>query len=128
MVQWFGNHVVKTTSTLQTCVGLNVAETEYYALCYGVNYGLGFPAFLFDIEVPVSLEVESDNNSARSFFSKQGLGKQRHVITKYLWMQDAVASQRLIIKRVPTAKNTSDILTKSTNGKTFGDHWVVWET
>lgn len=122
MVQWFGNHVVKRTSTLQTCVGLNVAETEYYALCHGASHGLGLQAFLLDIGVLVSLEIESDSNSARSFSSRQGLGKQKHVMTRYLWMQDAVASQRLISKKVPTAKNTSDILTKSTDGTTLRKH------
>ena len=70
----------------------------------------------------MSLKVESDSNFARSFSSRQGLGKQKHVMTRYLWMQDAVASQRLIIKRVPTDKITSDILTKSTDGTTLRKH------
>ena len=58
---------------------MNVAECEFYALCHGASHGLRLQAFLVDLGLEMKLEVESDNNSARFFSSRQGLGKQRHV-------------------------------------------------
>ena len=41
MVQRLGTHCVKATSNLQASAGLNVGETEYYALVHGSVHGLG---------------------------------------------------------------------------------------
>lgn len=49
-VQRLGTHLLKSNSVLQTSVGLNVAETEYYALCYGAAQGLGLKSFMKDSE------------------------------------------------------------------------------
>ena len=101
---------------------MNVAECEFYALCHGASHGLRLQAFLVDLGLEMKLEVESDNNSAQSFSSRQGLGKQRHVQTRFLWLQDAVAAERVSIKRIPTSLNTSDILTKAVDGSTLRKH------
>ena len=122
MVQRLGSHVLKATSNLQTSVGLNVAETEFYALCHGAAHGLGLQSFLSDLNVSLSLVIESDSNSARSFSSRLGLGKQRHVMTRFLWLQDAVSTKRLEIRRVPTKENVSDILTKPCDATTLQKH------
>lgn len=121
-VQRLGMHCLKTTSNLQTSVGLNVAETEYYALCHGAAHGLGLKAHLEDLNLPLRLILESDSNSARSFASRLGLGRQRHVQTRYLWLQDAVSAKRLDIKRVGTNSNVSDILTKPCDATTLEKH------
>ena len=90
-VAYFGQHVVKTTSNLQSAIGLNVSESDYYALVHGGAHGLGLQAFPNDLGVKVNVEVASDSSSAKSFASRQGLGKQRHVQTRYLWLQERVA-------------------------------------
>ena len=41
MVQRLGRHPVKTTSILQTSVGLSVSEGEFYALVHGTAHRLG---------------------------------------------------------------------------------------
>ena len=79
-------------------------------------------SYLKDLGIDVSLTVESDSNSARPFASRLGLGRQRHVHTRYLWLQDAVASKRLLVKRVPTRDNVSDILTKPCDATTLNTH------
>ena len=121
-VQRFGSHLLKSNSNLQTSIGLNVAETEYYALCHGAAHGLGLQSFMRDLNLNVTLMVESDSNSARSFASRLGLGRQRHVQTRYLWLQSAVAGGRVEIKRVPTKDNVSDILTKPCDASTLVRH------
>ena len=69
MVQRLGRHPIKTTSNLETSVGLNVSERDFYALVHAAAYGLGL-----------------DSSSAKASASRRGLGKQRHVQTRYLWI------------------------------------------
>ena len=47
-------------------------------------------SFMRDMMVELDVIVESDSTSAKSFASRKGLGKQRHVQTRYLWIQDRV--------------------------------------
>ena len=79
MVIRLGTHVVKTTSNLQTSVGLNVSECEFYALVHGGAHSLGMKAFLADLGLSLSIALESDSDAAGAFCSRRGLGKQRHV-------------------------------------------------
>ena len=84
MVQRLGAHCVKATANLQASAGLNVGETEYYALVHGAVHGLGLQSYLRDWGLHFDLVIESDSTRAKSFASWQGLGKQRHVQTRYL--------------------------------------------
>ena len=121
-VAYFGQHVVKTTSNLQSAIGLNVSESEYYALVHGGAHGLGLQAFLNDLGVKVDVEVASDSNSAKSFASRQGLGKQRHVQTRYLWLQERVALKHITVRKIKGTENESDILTKAVAAPTMQKH------
>ena len=122
MVQTFGRHVIKATSNLQSVIGLNVSESEYYALVHGGSHGLGLQAYFLDIGIKVGLVVLSDSTSAKSFASRRGLGKQRHVMTRFLWLQQVVAAERLCVKKVHTSNNLSDVLTKHTDAKLSMKH------
>ena len=115
MVQRLGTHCVKATSNLQASAGLNVGETEYYALVRGAVHGLGLQSYLEDWGIRLDLEIESDSTSAASFASRQGLGKQRHV-------QERVARREFEIKKVAGDLNVSDILTKSCPGVLLQRH------
>ena len=54
----------------------------------------------------------SDASAARSFASRRGLGKQRHVETRWLWLQAEVAQGTVVVKQVGTEQNPADVLTK----------------
>ena len=70
----------------------------------------------------VLLKYFSLGNAAKAFASRQGLGKQRHVQTRYLWIQNQVAMGVIRIIKVKTAHNYSDILTKVMPGVTIQKH------
>ena len=114
MVQRLGMHCVKATSNLQASAGLNVGETEYYALVHGAVHGLGLQSYVRDLGLHLDLIMESDSTSAKSFACRQGLGKQRHVQTRYLWVQERIARKEFVIQKVESGRNVSDILTKCT--------------
>ena len=122
MVMRLGQHAVRSSSNLQSAIGLNVSEAEFYALVQGSAHGLGMQAFLRDLGLSVNIIVESDSNSAKSFASRKGLGKQRHVQTRFLWIQERIALGHFQIRKVGTEDNVSDILTKSMPAKTLEKH------
>ena len=116
MAMYLGRHLIKATSNLQSVLGLNVSESEYYALVHGACHGLGVQANFLDLGVHLGLIV------AKAFASRQGLGKQRHVQTRFLWLQQAVAASRVVIRKISTTKNTSDILTKAVDRPLLEQH------
>ena len=115
-------HCVKATSNLQASSSLNVGETEYYALVHGAVHGLGMQSYLVDWGMHLGVIIESDSTSAKSFASRQGLDKQRHVQTRYLWVQERIARKEFEIQKVQGEKNVSDILTKATSGSLLEKH------
>ena len=89
-----------------------MSEAEYYALCHGGAHGLALQAYLRDLGLNSSVTVQSDSSSAKAFASRRGLGKQRHVQTRFLWIQERVACGHLAIRKIPGSTNVADILTK----------------
>ena len=116
LVVQLGDHTVKTSSWIQSTVALSSGESEFYALVKGAAYGLSIQALLKDWNVNVTLRVVSDSSAARSFASRRGLGKQRHVQTRYLWIQERVGEGHVKIMAGPVKINDSDILTKAVSG------------
>ena len=100
-----GGHAVKHSSNLLGATGLNVSECEYYALTHGAAHGLGLRSYTTDLGFEMSLEILSDSSAARAFASRRGLGRQRHVQTRFLWLQ-RVAAAHLSVPRI-TSQTTS---------------------
>jgi hypothetical protein len=125
LVQCFGAHVLKTSSNLQSAIGLNVSECEYYALCAGACHGLALQAYFRDLGLELKVVVSSDSTSAKSFASRRGLGRQRHVETRYLWLQQRVKFGHVAVRKVATEFNVSDILTKALDAITLWRHMDV---
>lgn len=122
MVVRLNDHVIKTSSNLQTSIGLNVSEAEYYALVHGAAHGLGLRSYFADLGLPMDIVVQSDSNAAKAFASRRGLGKQRHVMTRYLWLQERVKCNHISLQKISTDDNFSDILTKSVSAAVMQKH------
>jgi hypothetical protein len=97
---------------MQSTIALNSGESEFYALIKGAATGLGFLALLEDWGIKVPLKLHTDSSACLSFVSRRGLGTQRHVQTRYLWVQQYVADGAFKVVKVLGAENHSDILTK----------------
>ena len=78
----------------------------------GTGQGLGFQALLQDLGVTVPLRVWTDSSAALGICSRVGLGKLRHIDTHTLWVQQAVRSRRVELKKVLGEENPADLLTK----------------
>jgi hypothetical protein len=68
----------------------------------------------------VVLKLKTDSSAAQGFCNRKGLGRQRHVSTRFLWLQDKVARKEIRIEKVGTADQLADLLTKSMSRK-----WLV---
>ena len=108
-----GKHLLRHLSTLQTTIALSSAEAEFYALTAGAAYSLGVQSFFRDWGTEVELTCHSDSSSGLGFASRRGLGRIRHVETRYLWLQERVASKHLRVLKVHTDENPADVLTKA---------------
>ena len=97
-----GKHTLKTWATTQPTVALSSAEAEYYALVDGAARGLAIKNTVNELgakmQTPIMTNVMlgTDSSSAKSFASRRGLGKMRHMEVKMLWLQNAVKDGQVI--------------------------------
>jgi len=120
-----GEHTVKHGSNLQTTVALSSGESEYYGLVKGGAAGLGLQSLLSDWGFDWEVELSSDSSAARGHVARRGLGKMRHIQTRYLWLQERVGEGHLKVKPIPGKINPADILTKSVSGTDLVRHLSV---
>ena len=110
-----GDHCIKTWSSTQGAVALSVCEAEYYALVEGASRVKGIAAMAKELGIEAEVEVMdalTDSSSAKSFASRRGAGRIRHIEVRWLWLQDEVAKGRVKLRKVAGERNPADILTK----------------
>ncbi|CAK0892530.1 unnamed protein product [Prorocentrum cordatum] len=129
-VAMLGHHVVKHGSNLQSTVSLSSGESEYYALVKGGSVGLGLHSLFADWGLDLKVELASDSSAARGHVQRRGLGKMRHVQSRYLWIQERVGKGDISIAAVPGKNNVADVLTKSVGGSLLRRHMAtlnIWD-
>ena len=114
-----GMHCVKHGSNLQSTISLSFGESEYYAL---VKASAIVRELLEDWGEKYDLAVYSDSSAARGTASRRGLGKLRHVQTRYLWIQERIANDDFKLLQIGTKLNTADLCTKPVNRETCEQH------
>jgi hypothetical protein len=108
----FGGHAIKHWSSTQASVALSSGAAEFAGVIRGAGQGLGSQALLKDLGVAAPLRVWTDSSAAIGICSRQGLGKLRHLDTHTLWIQQAVRTKRVDLRKVPGEENPADLLTK----------------
>jgi hypothetical protein len=107
-----GESAIKTWSSTQTSVSLSSGEAEFYGVIKGAGMGLGFQSLLADLNIRIPVRVWTDSSAAVGICSRQGLGKMRHIDTHLLWIQQAVRSRRIDLRKVAGESNPADLYTK----------------
>ena len=75
-----GRHTLRAWTSTQTTVATSSAEAEFYAMVEGASRGLGLRSMLGELGVVTGVvELHTDSSAAKSFASRRGLGKMRHV-------------------------------------------------
>ena len=110
LVLLFGRHCLKTFSSVQEPIGLSSGESEFYACVKGGAALLGMRSSMLDWRVcpKLSLKIRTDSSAAKGFATRRGLGRQRHVSTRFLRLQDKVSKGELTMVKVGTADQLAD--------------------
>ena len=125
-----GDHCIKTWSHTQDALAMSSCEAEFYAMAEGAleaamgslgpvvegaTWALGAQAEARELGVMVAdvvVELSTDSSSAKSFASRRGLGRNRHVEVKWLWLQAAVSQGKIKLRKIPGSQNPADVCTK----------------
>jgi hypothetical protein len=107
-----GSHTAKTWSTTQSSIALSSGEAEFNGVVRGAGVGLGYQSLLRDLGQDLPLRVWSDSTASIGICSRQGLGKLRHLDTHTLWIQQAVRTGRVDLRKVLGDVNPADLFTK----------------
>ena len=119
-----GQHCLKTWSTTQSSPALSSCEAEYYAVVDGASRALGMQTAAKELGIGVeelTVEMATDSSGAKSFASRRGSGRIRHIEVKWLWLQNAVADGRFRMTKVAGTKNPADIVTKYKSLREYQD-------
>jgi len=110
----FGLHCLKTWSCTQGAVALSSAEAEFYAMIEATTRAKGIVNVMSEIGFNISepIHLFTDSSAAKSFVSRQGLGKMKHLEIRDLWLQREVGMNRVIVHKVDGTLNPADLMTK----------------
>ena len=108
-----GGHCLKTWSSTQSSPALSSCEAEYYAMVDGATRVLGLEEAARELGiVGAGVDLETDASAAKSYASRRGAGRIRHIEVKWLWLQKAVADGRFRLVKLVGTENPADVLTK----------------
>lgn len=110
-----GAHLVKTWSTTRTTISFSNGEAEHYAVVKTVGVGLGIQGYLRDLGVHLELCVHTDSSAAVGIAKRVGLGTQRHLAVRTLWIQSKLRSKAFELFKVRGEANPADLFTKHLN-------------
>ena len=107
-----GQRTIKSWSSTQASVALSSGEAEFNGVVRGSGIGLGCQSLLRDLRIEMPVRVWTDSSAAIGICTRQGLGKLRHLDTHTLWVQQAVRSGRIDLRKVLGEVNPADLFTK----------------
>ncbi len=69
------------------------------------------------MEMTNVVHIGTDSSAAKSFVSRRGLGKMRHLEIRDLWLQKEVRDGKVEVSKVRGEENPADLMTKILNNK-----------
>ena len=110
-----GGHCIKTWSASQGAYALSSAEAELYGMVEGVTRAKGLRTLAWELgfrSLRNVIKLGTDSSAAKSFVSRRGLGRMRHLEIRDLWLQAEVEQGRLEVHKVRGDQNPADLMTK----------------
>ena len=109
-----GKHCIKTWSSTQGAVALSSAEAEFYAMIEAVIRGKGILNIMLEMGFKITERIQlfTDSSAAKSFVSRTGLGRMKHLEIRDLWLQREVGLGKVLVNKVEGPRNPADLLTK----------------
>ena len=101
-----------THSMVKNTVSLSSAEAELYALTTRVAEGMVTKHVLQELGHEVILMNHVDSQSSKAWASKRGLGRVKHVMLMYMYVQNVVEKKLTNLAYISTKQNKADLMTK----------------
>ena len=105
------NATLTAWSRTQQTVSLSSAEAELYALTIGIAEGMVTKHLLQELGHEVILMNHVDSQSAKAWASRRGLGRMKHVMLKYMFVQDVVEKKLTNLAYINTKVNRAALMT-----------------
>ena len=67
------------------------------------------------------VRLGTDSSAAKSFVSRRGLGRMRHLDIRDLWLQKEVGEGKVVVQKVLGTENPADLMTKVLGVKEIGE-------
>ena len=107
-----GGTTVQHWSKVQSNVALSSGEAELNSAVKGVSEAIGLKGLVKEVlNIDLSVRLNVDASACRGILLRQGSGKVKHLTTKQLWVQGAIQSFGLEVRKVGREFNSADILT-----------------
>ena len=108
-----GHHTILVKGASQKVVALSSAESEYYGMCRTATLAEFVRGILVFWGLDAKLvKLKVDSTAAKAMAERKGVGTNRHVQAKFLWLQDMVFEKKLAVEKVKGNINDSDLVTK----------------
>ena len=91
---------------------MSSAEAEYYAMVDAATRSVGIKNLVAEMGLNLKVVLRTDSSGAKSMASRRGAGRVRHIETKWLWLQAAVAEGLIKPEKVAGTVNPADLMTK----------------
>ena len=110
-----GGHCGKTWCSTQGAWALSSAEAELYGMMEGATRAKGLLTLAGEMgfeDLSTVVHLGTDSAAAKSFVSRRGLGKMRHIEIRDLWLQNEVREGKVVVHKIPGTENPADLMTK----------------
>ena len=110
-----GGHTIKTWSSTQQAYALSSAEAELYGMIDGVTRSRGLVSLASELgcgKLSNVIKIATDSSAAKSFISRRGVGRMRHLAIRDLWLQKEVREGRVEVSKIPGIMNPADLMAK----------------
>ena len=105
--------LVAAWSRSQKSIALSSCEAEFLASAGGAAEALQLKElWQFLTKRLAEIRAITDSSSCRAFTERLGVGRLKHIDTRYLWMQLEVKKKNLKMEGIPTLWNMADLGTK----------------
>ena len=124
----YGGSLLESFVGGQATQAQSSGEAEFYAIGSGAARALTVKHVLNEMEkatfkdVQTKVVIWTDSAAARGMSMRHGVGRVRHLQTRWLWHQDLVRNGDLVIEKIGTDDQVADIGTKPMEKERLARH------
>ena len=109
---WWRGVLLLAKSRTQTSIALSSCEAELIAMHVGAVEATFIVHLVEALGYQIRTRIYSDSQAAIAFAFKRGVGRQKHLDIRRLWIQDEVRHGRIALHFLESRDQYADLLTK----------------